>query len=97
MSLSVHIRKKLGSFEACVDFDTVSEPLGLLGASGSGKSVTLSCIAGIMKPDSGRIELNGRVLFDSEKHINLPPQKRNVGYLFQDYALFPNMYFVEYI
>ena len=97
MSLSVHIQKKLGCFEANVDFETASGPLGLLGASGSGKSVTLNCIAGIMKPDAGRIELNGRVLFDSEKHINLPPQKRNVGYLFQDYALFPNMSVLENI
>ena len=53
--------------------------------------MTLKCIAGIVTPDSGRIELNGRVLFDSEKKINLPPQKRKVGYLFQQYALFPNM------
>lgn len=97
MSLSVHIRKKLGDFEAHVDFETASEPLGLLGASGCGKSVTLNCIAGIMKPDSGRIELNGKVLFDSEKHINLPPQKRNIGYMFQEYALFPNMTVLENI
>jgi molybdate transport system ATP-binding protein len=62
-----------------------------MGASGSGKSMTLRCIAGILKPDSGYIELNGKVLFDSEKKINLPPQKRNTGFLFQDYALFPNM------
>jgi molybdate transport system ATP-binding protein len=53
--------------------------------------MTLRCIAGISKPDRGRIELNGVVLFDSEKKINLPPQKRNTGFLFQDYALFPNM------
>lgn len=65
--------------------------MGILGASGSGKSMTLKCIAGIETPDEGRIVLNGRVLFDSEKHINLPPQKRKVGYLFQNYALFPNM------
>ena len=53
--------------------------------------MTLRCIAGISKPDRGRIELDGVVLFDSEKKINLPPQKRNTGFLFQDYALFPNM------
>ena len=53
--------------------------------------MTLKCIAGIEKPDEGRIVLNGRVLYDSAKGINLPPQKRNVGYLFQNYALFPNM------
>lgn len=65
--------------------------MALLGASGCGKSVTLKCIAGIMTPDRGHIILNGETLFDSEKHINLPPQKRRVGYLFQQYALFPNM------
>lgn len=53
--------------------------------------MTLKCIAGIEKPDSGRIVLNGKILFDSEKHINLSTQKRKVGYLFQNYALFPNM------
>ncbi len=63
----------------------------LLGASGSGKSMTLRCIAGVEKPDRGRIVLDGRVLYDSAKKIDLPPQKRRVGYLFQRYALFPNM------
>ena len=63
----------------------------LLGASGCGKSMTLKCIAGIETPDEGKIVLNGRTLFDSEKKINLIPQKRKVGYMFQDYALFPNM------
>lgn len=65
--------------------------MALLGASGCGKSVTLKCIAGIMTPDRGHIILDGETLFDSEKHITLPPQKRRVGYLFQQYALFPNM------
>lgn len=65
--------------------------MALLSASGSGKSVTLKCIAGIMTPDRGHIILDGETLFDSEKHIDLPPQKRRVGYLFQQYALFPNM------
>ena len=64
---------------------------GLLGASGSGKSMTLRCIAGIEKPDKGRIIVDGITYFDAEKKINLSPQKRNAGYLFQNYALFPNM------
>ena len=63
----------------------------LLGASGCGKSMTLRCIAGIVRPDEGRIVLDGRVLFDSAQGIDLPPQQRNVGLLFQNYALFPNM------
>ena len=65
--------------------------MALLGASGCGTSATLKCIAGIMTPDRGHIILDGETLFDSEKHITLPPQKRRVGYLFQQYALFPNM------
>lgn len=91
MALSVQIRKRLGAFLLDVDFTTEDGRLALLGASGCGKSVTLRCIAGVMTPDEGNITLNGRVLFDSEKKINLPPQKRRVGYLFQQYALFPNM------
>lgn len=89
--LSVNIKKVLGSFTLDVKFETEDGVLALLGASGCGKSMTLKCIAGIEKPDSGRITLNGHVLFDSEKNINLSPQKRRVGYLFQQYALFPNM------
>ena len=73
------------------EFNTGAGVMALLGESGSGKSMALKCIAGIEKPDEGRIVLNGRVLFDSEKKVNLPPQKRHVGYMFQDYALFPNM------
>ncbi len=91
MSLSVNITKTLGTFTLHVAFEAEQETLALLGASGCGKSMTLKCIAGVEKPDSGRIVLNDRVLFDSEKHIDLPPQKRRVGYLFQQYALFPNM------
>lgn len=91
MSLQVRIQKRLGSFLLDVDFEAENEVTCLLGASGSGKSMTLKCIAGIEKPDEGHIELDGRVLFDSEKKINLPPQQRRVGYLFQNYALFPHM------
>jgi molybdate transport system ATP-binding protein len=89
--LEVNIKKRLGSFLMDVNFTAENEIMGLLGASGCGKSMTLKCIAGIETPDSGRIVLNGRVLYDSEKHINLSPQKRRVGLLFQQYALFPNM------
>lgn len=91
MSLVVDIEKKLGGFTLRSKFETGSGTMALLGASGCGKSVTLKCIAGIMTPDEGRIVLDGETLFDSEKHINLTPQKRQVGYLFQQYALFPNM------
>jgi len=91
MSLMVDIKKKLKGFTLDVFFETKGEYLGILGASGSGKSMTLKCIAGIEMPDEGRIVLNGKVLFDSEKKINLKPQDRNSGYLFQNYALFPHM------
>ncbi len=91
MSLKATIKKRFSGFLLDVSLDTDGGVMGILGASGSGKSMTLKCIAGIETPDEGRIELNGKVLFDSERHINLPPQKRNVGYLFQNYALFPNM------
>ena len=91
MSLLVEIEKQLGNFHLDVRFQAETETLALLGASGCGKSMTLKCIAGIMTPDRGRIVLNGRVLFDSEARIDLPPQQRRVGYLFQNYALFPTM------
>lgn len=89
--LHVNIRKRMGSFLLESQFSAENEALALLGASGCGKSVTLKCVAGILRPDEGRIELDGQVLFDSAGKIDLPPQKRNVGYLFQQYALFPNM------
>ena len=91
MSLIVDIEKKLGSFTLRSRFETAGGTMALLGASGCGKSVTLKCIAGIMTPDKGRIVLDGETLFDSEKRIDLTPQQRRVGYLFQQYALFPNM------
>ena len=91
MSIVVDIEKALGDFHLKMAFEAGNETLALLGASGSGKSMTLKCIAGIEKPDRGRIVVDDVVLFDSEKHINLPPQQRHTGLLFQNYALFPNM------
>ena len=91
MSLLVDIEKDYGGFHLCSRFETNGGITGLLGASGCGKSQTLRCIAGIQTPDQGRIVLDGVTLYDSEQHINLTPQQRGVGYLFQSYALFPNM------
>ena len=91
MSLIVDIEKRLGDFNLKIKFGTNEKVTALLGASGSGKSLTLKCIAGVLTPDKGRIVLNGRVLFDSEKHISVKVQDRHVGYFFQDYALFPTM------
>ena len=89
--LMVDIEKRLDRYTLKARLQCDNSPLALFGASGAGKSMTLKCIAGIEKPDKGVIQLNDRVLFDSEKKINLPPQKRRVGYLFQEYALFPDM------
>lgn len=95
MVLTVKIKKKLKNFILDVDFSTEAGCMGILGASGSGKSMTLKCIAGIETPDEGIIILDDKVLYDSEKGINLKPQERHVGYLFQSYALFPNMTVAE--
>lgn len=91
MSLEVRIKKRFERFQLDVSFEAGEGLTGLLGSSGCGKSVTLKCIAGLITPDEGRIILDGTVLFDSAKKIDLPPQRRRVGYLFQHYALFPNM------
>ena len=91
MSLYVDIEKDLGSFKLKVKFEQEDGIVGLLGQSGCGKSMTLRCIAGIVKPDKGKIISNGKVFFDSEKKINLTPQQRNIGFLFQNYALFQHM------
>lgn len=91
MSLEVDIKKKVKGFSLNISFKTDGAYLGILGASGSGKSMTLKCLAGVETPDEGRIVLNGNILYDSDKKINLKPQNRNIGYLFQNYALFPHM------
>lgn len=91
MSLFVDIEKVLQGFTLKVKFNIQNETLGLLGQSGCGKSMTLRCIAGIEVPTKGKIILNGKTLFDSSKGINLPIQKRKIGFLFQNYALFPHM------
>lgn len=92
--LKVDIHKELKEFDLDVDFELKNGCLGILGPSGCGKSMTLKSIAGIVDPDNGIVSLTTgeeTVYFDSDKKINLKPQKRNVGYLFQNYALFPNM------
>ncbi|MFA9381726.1 MAG: sulfate/molybdate ABC transporter ATP-binding protein [Acetanaerobacterium sp.] len=85
------IKKSFEAFQLEVQFEADDEILALLGASGCGKSMTLKCIAGIETPDSGQIAINGRAVFDSAQGINLTPQRRKTGFLFQSYALFPNM------
>ena len=95
MSLEVNITKAFPSFTLDVAFEAGDETLGFLGASGCGKSLTMRCIAGIETPDEGRIVVNGRVFFDSERKINLTPQERKTALLFQSYMLFPNLTVAE--
>jgi molybdate ABC transporter permease protein len=89
--LQVDIEKQLPAFALNTAFTAQQETLGILGGSGSGKSMTLRCIAGVETPTKGRIVLNGRTLFDANQRINLPSHQRNVGLVFQNYALFPHM------
>jgi ABC-type sulfate/molybdate transport systems ATPase subunit len=95
MSLEVAIEKQVSGFRLAVEFTADGAPVGLLGPSGSGKSMTLRSIAGLETPDRGRIVLHGRVLFDSARRINVPARARRVGLLFQRYALFPHLTVAE--
>lgn len=91
MSVEIRIRKDFGTFKLNIDFKSDRKRIGILGASGCGKSLTLKSIAGIERPDEGRIVVNGKVMYDSDAKISMTPQERHVGYLFQNYALFPTM------
>ena len=89
--VELEIKKQYEKFRLDVAFKSEKKRIGILGASGCGKSLTLKSIAGIERPEKGRIVIDGVTLFDAGKKIFLKPQKRKVGYLFQNYALFPNM------
>ncbi len=89
--LKARIKKRLGQFVLDVSFQAQTQVLALFGPSGAGKSLTLQCIAGLLTPDDGRIEIGPRVAFDAARGINLRPQQRRVGYVFQNYALFPHL------
>lgn len=93
----VDIQKRLPHYTLEAAFTVEREPLGIIGSSGSGKSITLRCIAGIETPTKGTIILGNRILFDSRKGINLPTRDRKVGFLFQNYALFPHLSVAENI
>lgn len=97
VSLYIDIEKALNNYTLRVSINQENRVTGLLGESGCGKSMTLKCIAGLETPDKGKIILNGKVLYDSGKNINLKPQDRNVGFVFQNYALFPHMTVCENI
>lgn len=91
MTLNVNIKKKLENFELNIDFKSNSNRIGLFGPSGAGKTQLLKGIAGITELDSAYIEHDGKVFYSSDKTINIPTQERKIGYLFQNYALFPHM------
>lgn len=91
MSVSVHIQQRLGDFALDVAFESEGGVTALFGPSGSGKTSVINAIAGLNKPDTGRIQLGGRVLYDSGDGINVPPHKRRIGYVFQEPRLFPHM------
>ncbi|NEU31827.1 ATP-binding cassette domain-containing protein [bacterium LRH843] len=88
--LSIHIQKQLTHFELDVQFNVDNEIAVLFGPSGSGKTTILNCVAGLSKADQGIIRLKERTLFEDGK-VNIPTQKRHIGYMFQHYALFPHM------
>ena len=87
----VAVEKKLKGFHLKVSFSSPGMVTALFAPSGSGKSLTLRAIAGLLKPDRGKVELFGKSFYDSYRGIELPPQKRKVGFVFQDYALFPHL------
>ena len=89
--IEINIQKTWGRFHLDMHVKSNSKRIGILGASGCGKSMTLKCIAGIETPDQGQIVLEERILYDNTQKINIKPQKRKIGYLFQNYALFPTM------
>lgn len=91
MGVDFRIVKKLNYFTLDVDFSMGNELLVIEGASGAGKTTILNCLAGTVTPDEGRIAVDDRILFSHTDKTSIPAEKRNVGYLFQNYALFPNM------
>ena len=93
--MEIRLQKKLDDFDINIQFKTESKHVGILGESGAGKSVALKMISGIISANSGFIRFDNSVILDSEKSINLKPQDRKIGYMFQNYALFPNMTVIQ--
>lgn len=91
MGLSVKLKKKVNGFKLDVAWEIGNELAVLFGFSGAGKSITLQIIAGLLTPDDGFVHIDSTTMFDSSKGINVPSQKRHLGYVFQDLALFPHM------
>ncbi|MBS7528442.1 sulfate/molybdate ABC transporter ATP-binding protein [Fusibacter paucivorans] len=91
MGIDIRIQKTYKNFKFDINMHNDAKMLGVLGPSGAGKSMLLKCIAGLVKPDDGKVVIGNRVLYDSEKNIDLPPQERRVGFLFQNYCLMPHL------
>ena len=91
MSVTVDIRKRLGTFALDVAFEAAHETVVLFGRSGSGKSVTLASIAGLQRPDAGAIGIGDRVVFDAARRVDVAPQQRDIGYVVHQLALFPHL------
>jgi molybdenum ABC transporter ATP-binding protein len=87
----LRIKHRIGSFQLDANFGALGGITGLFGPSGAGKTLTLRCIAGLTRPDEGRIALSNRVLLDTDAGVDLPPRERRIGYVFQQYALFPHL------
>ncbi|HQN18196.1 MAG TPA: ATP-binding cassette domain-containing protein [Syntrophobacteraceae bacterium] len=95
VAVEMNMESKARHFKLNAAFSSEEQCVVLFGPSGSGKTLTLQSIAGLITPDSGKITLNGRVLFDSQSAVNVPSRHRKIGYLFQDYALFPHLTVLE--
>jgi len=93
--IEVALVKRLPGFTLDAVWSAGEEVVVLFGPSGAGKTLTLQCFAGLVDPDSGKIVVNGRTFFDSDRGMNLPPQARRLGYVFQGYALFPHLTVAE--
>ena len=91
MAISFTLQKQLGQFQLDVSYSFSGGVLVIQGESGSGKSTILNCISGLLEPDNGRVQTGERVLFDRKCKIDLPFKQRKIGYVFQNFALFPNM------
>ena len=91
MGVSFSLKKQLDQFNLDVSCSFPGGVLVIQGESGSGKSTILNCISGLLTPENGKVEVNSRVVYNSSQNVNIPVQKRNIGYVFQNYALFPNM------
>jgi len=89
--LAVDVGKRLGDFKLAVQFETAAGVTALFGPSGSGKTTTINMIAGLLMPDHGSIRLEDAVLFDSKSGTNVPPNRRSIGYVFQEGRLFPHL------